>query len=659
MKSKKKNQKETRKPGNKLNKNLTNTKLVKDFNKFSWFYEKEILIVCSIFLISLLVRIIYLISISNEPLFNFPSLDDHTHIQWAEKNIQNNFNDEFEYFRAPIYPLFLSVLLIILGKNLFFIRLVQMVIGSISAVLIYKIGKNIFNKKVGFFSGLFSSFYWLFIFFEAELLIPVLLINLILLFFLFATNKNAYKISNTVIISIIFVFILYTRPNIILLLPVIPVWYFIFFKYIRKRKDFIAQTIKRSIIFVTIIFALMCVYGWRNYKAAGYFSLLPAQGGINFYIGNGFKATGNSAYSFYNPSNVDNKFYQKYKDFVFYKDNVWRDYSYITYKNTGKFLSQKQVSDYWYRITFNEIFQDPGRWIRLMLKKAYFFVNSNIIPSNKNINEYWQNNSGILGFLRIPLFGILLLLFCYSIIINRHNILKYSLIYLFIFIYCASIILFFVNTRYKVVIIPFLIIFSMQSLYYLINYQKLLSKNEIIAFLLLAIIILPVSYSFSIDLDLQIKRLNLNNAVLYRENKMYDKSIEEYEKVIKLQPENHTRYYNDLGLLYYKKGSVDKAITYYKVALAYNPDFIDANYNLGILYKNNQLPDKAIDHFKKVVAIDSQDYAAFVNLAELFKQKKLYEQALDYYKNALAIKPNSKQIQTVIVELSNKVIDSN
>lgn len=72
-------------------------------------------------------------------------------------------------------------------------------------------------------------------------------------------------------------------------------------------------------------------------------------------------------------------------------------------------------------------------------------------------------------------------------------------------------------------------------------------------------------------------------AVSYYNQKDYDKSIEYYEKILKLDS-NNALAYNGLANVYRDQKNEEKAVENYKKAIEINPTFALAYSNLAIMY---------------------------------------------------------------------------
>jgi dolichyl-phosphate-mannose--protein O-mannosyl transferase len=57
-------------------------------------------------------------------------------------------------------------------------RIVQAALGSLSCGMLYLIGRSAFSRTVGAIASLAAATYWIFIYFDGELLIPVLIVFL-------------------------------------------------------------------------------------------------------------------------------------------------------------------------------------------------------------------------------------------------------------------------------------------------------------------------------------------------------------------------------------------------------------------------------------------------------------------------------------------------
>lgn len=152
-----------------------------------------------IFLLSLAVRIAYVVRLSPQNL----SLDSYDWINIAE-NIAagNGFADTW---RPPGYSVFLSIIFLLFGKSVVIIRIINSVIGGLTCVTIFFIGKKIFSSAAGKIASLLLCFYPYLIAYAGDLLSETFytfLISIAVFFILICVEKPNLK--NSIITGIIF-----------------------------------------------------------------------------------------------------------------------------------------------------------------------------------------------------------------------------------------------------------------------------------------------------------------------------------------------------------------------------------------------------------------------------------------------------------------------
>lgn len=131
--------------------------------------------------------------------------------------------------RTPFYPLLLSVCNL-LSSSLYFTVAIQLLIGFVSVILLFFIVRNIANIKIAFTSSLLFLFSPLSIYdsgISTETL--SIFLNIAMLFFLIRSIKLK-RTLDIVLSSIILTFLIFTRPQYLLFVPAIGI-YFLILKY--------------------------------------------------------------------------------------------------------------------------------------------------------------------------------------------------------------------------------------------------------------------------------------------------------------------------------------------------------------------------------------------------------------------------------------------
>jgi tetratricopeptide (TPR) repeat protein len=554
--------------------------------------KHKFLVETIIFTIALGLRFIYLFQIRTAPDFDMPAVDALWHHLWAVDIANGDLIGKEAFFRAPLYPYFLGLIYSVFGVNYFTARLIQMIIGSLNCVLVYNLGGKIFNNKVGIIAATIVTFYGPLIYFDAEYLMPVLIIffnctALLLSFEAFKKNKTVLWFAS----GILFGLSVITRPDILFFVVILGL-----FLYLVKR------SIKPALLFALGVALMILPITLRNLYVGGDFVPIASQGGINFYLGNNPKSDGKTAIA------IEGKMPRM----GFYEDNVKRSSIDLAERETGHKMEASEISNYWIKKSFDFMVSQPLVASSLFLKKIYYYLNSFEIESNKSIYTY-KKFSPLLDKLVFSAngigfpFGVIFPLAVLGIIIaltEKRNIYIYTGL-AFILANLLTVTAFFVVSRFRVAIIPVLAIYAAHAVYRLVIEGGRISKKKYAAF----IAIFLFAYSLSNSWFFGVSRIN------------------------------YARQYMLYATTYDKKGEMAKAEEYYKKSIAEDNDNPYAFDNLGILYYKQGKISAAFEHFTKAAKCSHQIAEAYNNLGALYAQTGQYLKALEEYKKALKIDP--------------------
>lgn len=133
-------------------------------------------------------------------------------------------------------------------------------------------------------------------------------------------------------------------------------------------------------------------------------------------------------------------------------------------------------------------------------------------------------------------------------------------------------------------------------------------------------------------------------GVFHQKNKEFEKAVEEYNKVIKLDPDNAEVHIN-LGVIYKDKGDLDKAVEEYEKALAIDPHLEVGYNNLGVAYFLKGNYAEAIRHYQKAVEINPKNLESYVNLGIAYGMQKRSDEAIRAFQTAISINPQHAETQ--------------
>jgi tetratricopeptide (TPR) repeat protein len=546
--------------------------------------------------LALVLRLVHLYFAQHNPTFYTPTLDEATHLTWAQHLVRDQFIDRTEFFRAPVYPYFLALWLSLFDHSLFAVKLIQCILGSLSCGMLCISAARLFNRATAWIVGIWAASYWLFIYYDALLLVEGLLLFWLAALLVVATQSPTLRIRHALLIGILSLLCVYTRPNFILCIPLLIIWLW--------QRSLPSLKWKNLLLCCSIIVGGLSLYGARNHLLFGYFEILPTQGGINFYIGNHLGANGREAVAA--SVNVPPDYGQEFKDYPFYQDNVWYSYNYATYQAQGKQPNQAEVSQFWYHKAWQDINADIPAWLALTGKKFYYLLNAHEIPSTDELHENWRRYAGPLHLIEWPAFGIIVTLFVLSIYFTWRRWRELWPLWTITAVYGVSVILFFVNHRFRLPMVPLMGMMSAYALTHLWQQWRCrsLSAMQWGAIAVITIVCLIISYgrAFSVsDTDYSPFAFNLGNT--HMKEKRYEDAVREFERAATRKP--IPIYLNALAFAQIKLSQYDDAMHTLKNALTLNSKDAQTLHLIGLVYYNINNKTEALEWYRRVEQADA------------------------------------------------------
>ncbi len=124
-------------------------------------------------------------------------------------------------------------------------------------------------------------------------------------------------------------------------------------------------------------------------------------------------------------------------------------------------------------------------------------------------------------------------------------------------------------------------------------------------------------------------------------------AIDLLEQRVKAKP--RAADYNTLGIHYYNKGEVDRAVEAFRSAVDLDPFHKASKHNLHQLLREKALQslnakdyDSAKEMFEKIKQLYPMDTTTYMLMGEGYARAELYKTAINYYKKALELNPVSR-----------------
>lgn len=398
--------------------------------------------------LALIVRLIYLLEFQSSVFFSVPILDAAWHADLAHRIATGRLMEGAPYFRAPLYTWFLAAIEALAGPNPWAPRIVQALLGAVSAGFVAASAEKIFPRS-GLPAGLIMALYGPLVFASGELLHEALLVPVLTAWLLVTVHALSEiddpdaGLSPWFAAALLLGFAAIIRPSALVLAPLLLLAPRLAWPTINARRrsgDFVLPILAGLVLPILPVTAI-------NYVSSGDPVLIASQGGINFYAGNNPTADGRHVTI---PELADL--------------GGWEDFEprirAIAETAVGRRLGPSEVSNWWMDRGFSWIRESPGEAARLAGIKVGALLCGHEQPNNRDI-ESARHDSLLLSFLvgRIgPFFwpwGWLLPLALVGASLSP-EVRRARLPVLAAILYGASLVPFFICDRFRLPLVPFL-----------------------------------------------------------------------------------------------------------------------------------------------------------------------------------------------------------
>lgn len=582
------------------------------------------------------VRIIYLLELSRSPEAMVPMVDEKWHWLWANEIVHSSFWGTGAYFRAPLYPYFLALLSWITGGSVLASKMLQVIVCAGTAWFVYSLAEKLFNRRVGIVAGTVYALYGTLVMYETMFLIPAIFLFFCVwaLYRLVAYRQDS-RWKTWLLTGIILGLATISRPNILIVLPFLMLW--LYFQTDNDR-SYLKRARRPALMLAGVLICIAPVT-IRNLAVTGDFIAMSSQGGINLYLGNNPEADGLTMLM----PEVD------------LDESVsWDMFEKVTRTaaetESGRRLSESELSSFWTGKAFDFIVSNPGRFLSLVWKKTVYLMTG--FENSDNLDIYHQRSKSFLYSLllwREPIyfpFGLLIPLTLLGVYVLRKDFGKLLPIYIFVIAYIPSIVLFLVTARHRLPLVPFMIIIACAGTITLIRSLRNLSVKQIGT--VLAIFLIPLFFlnrTYYGQVGVGLFQTYLNEGIRYQQLGDNIRAEQSYLRADREFPYSATLI-NNLAYVQFLLGKNAQAESNYYRALAMDTAFSAIYNNLGLLMRRNGNADsalvlyrQAIERYKPDRAAESELNQYYLNVAGAFEAKRMLDSADAAYRAAIAIRP--------------------
>ena len=569
-----------------------------------------------ILFLGLVLRAAYLLEVSQAPDFDLPRFEAQYHDYWARALVSGDWSvpegvtdpeiQRRPYFRPPGYPFFLATVYRVFGDSYWTPRLAQMVLGLASCVLVWWLARRPFGVTAALWSAAILASYWVLLFFEAELMAPVLIVFLLLAILALAGRwVERPSVVEAFVAGLLLGLLALVRPN-ALLLPAVLVGWMIWLAS-RQRRSF-----WRPVVALSGAVALVLLpSAWRNWRVAQDLVLVTSNAGINLFVGNHPESDG------YTPG------VSELVDITGME--LWESFDHpriarAVERRTGRSMRDSEISDYFVERLRQRLDAGaahlPGLWLR---KTALFWGPAEV--SNNKVLEIERKHSRVL---RVSIgFSTLLGLAVFGLVLSWRRgaegattgrrettvLLLASLGVLF-----GSYLPFFVASRFRLVVVPILVIFAGVALAWLGDHlaaRRWRSLALSLAALVALCLFLAVPWvAFDADESLW----HFRRALLHRDRGELPAALMEAENAVAADSQVADRQLL-LAELLAGESRLEQAEVAYLRALELRPESADASAGLATVLARQGKLAAAIDRWRGVLRQQPERLPVLNNLA--------------------------------------------
>ncbi|MFH1312159.1 MAG: tetratricopeptide repeat protein [Candidatus Eisenbacteria bacterium] len=551
-----------------------------------------------VFGVAVLLRVAYSLASRQSPFFDHLDLDSRFYDLWAREISAGDWIGDDVFFMGPLYSYFLALIYKIAGPNLVVVKIVQSVLGGLTAGVAYLLGRECFGVVVGLIAGFLAALYVPFIFYDNSILFPVLatLLNTLMLYF-FCRGVTRVDSKAFVIAGLCAGFSAAGNASVLVFGP-----FAVGFLLLYGSGRF-GIRLKKASLFVIGVAVVVGPITVRNLAVGKDFVPLTSNAGINLYIGNNEKSTG----AYVKPEGLD----------------IYTDPSGKTIAETavGRELKPSEVSAYWAGRALDHIKSRPGQSASNLVRKMFLFWSVYEIPQIEHL-PFEKRYSRLLR-IPSPTYGVVCPLAVLGMILALRRRKEAWLLFLFAMSYAFTIVAFFVVARYRLPMVPVLMVFAGYAVAWCVSRWARREYGPLVYSIggFVALYILVHVNFYMIDPMSGFAQSYYRLGVIHEKKNNMTEAMEDYRKALDLDPELTAAHLN-AGILLSRIGRYGEAKTELLRTVELDPGYAKAYYNLGLVYAEEAVNDSALMMMERATELKG-DYG----LARLGKASIYYETA--------------------------------
>ncbi|MEK6644017.1 MAG: glycosyltransferase family 39 protein [Planctomycetota bacterium] len=570
------------------------------------------------------------------------------------------------YYVPPLYMEGLRAFFFIAGDAPNAAKVFQILMGSLTPILVYWIGRQFFGNREGVFAAALCAVYPLLIFYESTLTKESVLVFLVAA--ALAVTISAIKATRQRTVwwlgcGIAWGCLSLVRPNVLPFMPCLAV-----IVLIQKGQPSLGKRFVYGLALTLGCVMTIAPVTIRNYIVADDFVLVNGNGGFSFYAGN---RVGGDAYYTGVPGISDSIMGEA------------ADTKRIAEKALLRPLKMSEVSSYYMGLGWEEIRRSPVDLCRRVWQKLIFALNSLEVPNAEHYYFVRQYSS----VLRMPLpgFGVLLPWAMLGAFLSRRRGAEVWAFNLFALMSLASLLFFYVSDRYRLPLVPFVLVYGAAGLVWAWDsMQSRLGRRMVVVGVTAAgyvVTMWPVAEELRADLTLPrygAARFVLMQGDPRRALGMFEQmrkerggdrvevieglakchiAMREFERAERFLAESIAREPNRIeayflrGRIQMVRQSLVQAAEDFRRVLELQPESVEANHYMGVIRHSQRQLDESRRHLEKAIASGSATSASYGEMGLVLSELRERGRAKEIVEEGLRRFPNDEGLRQVMGRL--------
>lgn len=557
--------------------------------------SKDVWAFALVVLLAFAVRFVYLLEARACPLFDGLIVDGISYGEWSDRIVDGDWLGDRVFYQAPLYPYFLALVKLAVGRELWDVRLVQIALGSLACGLVFVAGRRFFGRASGIAAGVLLAFYPSAVFFDGCIQKAGigLVWTALLLVALASVRAEPHARASAwrwLGVGAVLGLLMLTREETLLLVPALAAWL-----VLEHRRSSWSRRAQWLASFCGGLALVLVPVASRNAYVGGEFLLSTSQAGSNFYIGNGPNADG--TYVPLRPGRHNTQF-EREDAFEMAKAEAGRD------------LSPSEVSRFWFSKSFASIAADPARWSALLARKARLLVSAYELPDAEDLYFYLRYTPFLAAVERVWNYGMLVPLAAAGVVLGWRRKRELGVLFVLGATLALGVVAFYVFARYRYPLVPLFVLFAGAALVEGFGAARAKELRR------LALAALAFAAAWLVS----------NVAPPFPRDKMLADSL------------------GNAGVVQAQAGNAERAVELLREATERKPGSPELHGNLGLALIGAGRADEAVDAFARSRALRPADaFRAQLRVGWALSLAGRHEEALVEIERALSMSPTNAE----------------